>query len=324
LKNLQNVLLFIGLIALLVYNIWDKLEEGKRLNIAYQAGIELTNITLPDSIDFCEEHVPLKEPDIREKLDEELHRNIDGKFGVQILMKRANRWYPKIEPILESYGIPDDFKYLVAIESAISNKESPVGAVGFWQFMELTGKEFGLEINEEIDERYDPLKSTVAACKFFKQAYERLNNWTLVAAAYNRGMSGIERELKKQKASSYYDLYLNKETSEYVYKIIAFKEVYVRPEKYNLTLKKRNLYLLEKIDYIEVTENVSDLVEFATQRGISYKQLKMSNPWLVGNSLTIEGKDKKYFIALPQSVSEDNPLKIDTEINEILSDSIAD
>lgn len=321
-KNLQNILLFLGLIALLVYNIWDKLEESNRLNIAYNSGLEQRNIRLPDAIGFCKEQVPLKEPEVREKLEEELYRNADQRYGVKVLMKRASKWYPKLEPILEKYEIPDDFKYLVAIESAISNRTSPAGAVGFWQFMESTGQEFGLEINEEVDERYDPLKSTIAACKFFRQSYKKFNNWTLVAASYNRGISGIQRALSKQKVSSYYDLYLNEETAEYIYRAIAFKETYIHPEKYEMTLPKRALYQPERLDYVEVKENITDLVEFATQRGVSYKQLKTHNPWLIGSTLTVEGKDKQYFIALPQNTNPE--LKIDTEISDFVNDSIAD
>lgn len=213
-------------------------------------------------------------------------------------MKRASRWLPQIEEILKKNNIPEDFKYLPLIESGLMNDISPKDAVGFWQILKSAGKENGLEITNEVDERYDPLKATEAACRYLKTAYARFGNWTAVAASYNRGMSGMDRAFKNQKVNSYYDLYLNDETSRYVFRILACKEIIEHPSTYGFKINPRHLYQPEPLKYIEVRETIPDLIEFAKRNGTNYKLLKRHNPWLRDERLTVK-KGKVYRVALP-------------------------
>lgn len=256
------------------------------------------SLDVPTSISFAGEPVPLSTPDVHERFDKELQINTYLHSSTLFLMKRANRWLPSIDSILKRNGIPDDFKYLPLIESALINDVSPKEAVGFWQILKTSGKELGLEITKEVDERYDPLKSTQAACKYLKKAYAKFGNWTLVAASYNRGMGGMERAVENQKVKSYYDLFLNDETSRYVFRILAIKEIYEHPEKYGFKLKPEHLYQAEDFRHVEVKESIKSLVDFANAQGINYKLLKRYNPWLREESLKVK-KGKNYFLAIP-------------------------
>ncbi|MDV3307594.1 MAG: lytic transglycosylase domain-containing protein [Cyclobacteriaceae bacterium] len=253
---------------------------------------------VPEGITFAGESVPLDIPDVRERLDKELQINVYFHSNTIFLIKRANRWLPQIEKILKQYGIPEDFMYLPLIESNLLNAVSPKHAVGYWQILEDSGRELGLEISREVDERYDPLKSTEAACKYLRRAYQKFGNWTIVAASYNRGMAGIQRALDEQKVDSYYDLYLNEETSRYVFRILAIKEIIRNPEKYGFYIRQKHLYKEEPLRYVEVNETIRDLVDFAKDHGTNYKLLKRHNPWLREEKLTVK-KGKSYLIALP-------------------------
>jgi hypothetical protein len=203
-----------------------------------------------------------------------------------------------MEEILKKYDIPDDFKYLPLIESYLLNVISPRDAVGYWQILDDSGRELGLEITREVDERYDPLKATEAACKYLRRSYQKFGNWTLVAASYNRGMSGIQRAINNQQVDNYYDLYLNEETSRYVFRIIAIREIIENPQKYGFRINPRHLYQEEPLRLVEVNETVKDLVKFAKEHGINYKLLKRHNPWLREEKLTIK-RGKTYQIAIP-------------------------
>jgi membrane-bound lytic murein transglycosylase D len=253
---------------------------------------------LPEKISFAGEPVPLDLPDVHERLDKELQINVYLHSSTLFLLKRANRWFPVMEEILKSNGIPDDFKYLPLIESALLNATSPKDAVGYWQILESSGKELGLEITKEVDERYDPVKATEAACRYLKKAYGKFGSWTLVAASYNRGVTGVSRELTEQNVNTYYDLHLNDETSRYVFRLLAIKEIFENPDKYGFKLKPGHLYQAESIKHVEVGESIKDLVVFAQTQGSNYKLLKRHNPWLRQNKLTVK-KGKKYQIALP-------------------------
>lgn len=261
--------------------------------------IAAVSFDLPKDASFAGERVPMEVPDVRERLDKELQINIYYHSNTIFLIKRANRWLPKIEKILRENNIPDDFKYLPLIESNLLNVISPAEAVGYWQILKTSGKEFGLEIDDQVDERYDPIKATEAACRYLNQAYARFGNWTLVAASYNRGMSGMQRAIENQRENSYYDLYLNEETSRYVFRIIAIKEIIENPSRYGFNIKARHLYPEEPLRFIEVSETVKDLVTFAKDNGINYKLLKRHNPWLRDEKLSVK-KGKRYTIAIPE------------------------
>ena len=265
---------------------------------AYQYYFTARSLDLPDSLYFAGERVPLEVPDVRERLDRELHINSYWHNNTIFLIKKANRWFPQMEKILKEYDIPDDFKYLTAIEGSFRNDISYKNAVGFWQFLKPAGKEFGLEINQEIDERYDPIKSTEAACKYLKRSRKKFENWTLAAASYNRGVRGMQRALQNQKVDSYYDLLLNEETSRYVFRILAIKEIIEHPKKYGFHIEEDHLYDEEPLRYVEVTQSINDLVRFAHDHGINYKELKRYNPWLRKDKLTVRN-GKSYKIAIP-------------------------
>jgi membrane-bound lytic murein transglycosylase D len=253
---------------------------------------------LPRQVSFAGEAVPLELPYVSERLDKELQINVYLHSSTLFLLKRANRWLPKIEEILIKNDIPPDFKYLPLIESALLNATSPKNAVGYWQILESSGKELGLEISKEVDQRYDPIKSTEAACKYLKKAYGKFGTWTLVAASYNRGVAGVKREMEDQHVTNYYDLHMNEETSRYVFRLLAIKEIFEQPEKYGFKLKPEHLYQPEPLKHVEVDESIKDLVAFAQSQGANYKLLKRHNPWLRQNKLTVK-KGKKYQIALP-------------------------
>ncbi|NMM47132.1 lytic transglycosylase domain-containing protein [Marinigracilibium pacificum] len=255
-------------------------------------------IDLPDSLTFAGEKVPMDIPDVRERLDREIHINTYWHNNSIFLFKRANRWLPQIEEILKEKGVPDDFKYLCAIESGFQNVVSPAGAVGFWQFLKETGKEYGLEVDKQVDERYDPIKATYAACDYLLNAHEDLGNWTLVAASYNRGLSGVKRALENQKVDNYYDLMLNEETSRYVFRILACKELLQSPSDYGFEIKEEDLYSVIETKKVTVKETIPDLVEFALNQGINYKLLKAYNQWLRDDKLTVK-EGEEYDIWIP-------------------------
>ncbi|NNE54656.1 MAG: lytic transglycosylase domain-containing protein, partial [Flavobacteriales bacterium] len=213
-----------------------------------------------------------------------------------LTLKRANRWFPVIEPILEKHGIPEDFKYLAIIESGLTNAVSPAGATGYWQFMKTTGKSYGLEVNSEVDERYHVVKATEAACKYLTDAYMKYGNWALVAASYNMGMGGLNSKLDHQKVNSYWDLLLNSETGRYVYRILAVKEIMSNRDDYGFVIDEKELYSPYETKVIEVSEPVADLAQWALDNNINYKILKTLNPWLRSKSLTNSSRKTYEFI----------------------------
>lgn len=254
---------------------------------------------VPKEILFAGKPVPLNVPDVRERLDKELQINCYLHSNTIFLIKRANRWLPQMEEIMKKYDIPEDFKYLPLIESNLLNVVSPRDAVGYWQILSDSGKELGLEITDQVDERYDPLKATEAACKYLRKSYTKFENWELVAASYNRGMTGVQKALDNQKVDSYYDLFLNDETSRYVFRILAIKEIIENPKKYGFRINPAHLYEEEPLRYVEVTSSVDDLVDFARANGTNYKLLKRHNPWLRDEKLSVK-KGKTYRIAIPK------------------------
>jgi len=255
---------------------------------------------LKSTYDFCGEIVPTDSKDIKERLDHEILKNSYWHSEMLIYYKRIGKYFPIIEPILKKHNIPDDFKYLAVIESGLSNAVSPAGAKGFWQIMEKTGQEYGLEVNSEVDERYHLKKATEAACKYLKDSHKRFGSWTIVAASYNMGMGGVSRRLKQQKVNSYYDLLLNSETSRYVFRIIAIKDILSNPTKYGYNLQSKNRYEQDNFKLITVDSTITSLTDFAIQNNINYKILKLGNPWLRRKELT-NSKGKKYTFKILQS-----------------------
>ncbi len=255
-------------------------------------------VEMPESVNFAGEEAPLEIFYVREYLDRELTVNTYFHSSTIMLFKRANRWFPVIEPILKEYNIPNDFKYLALIESGLENVTSPAGAKGYWQFLKKTAREYGLEVNSGIDERYNVEKATVAACKYLNDAYERYGNWTLVAAAYNAGNRRITESLKEQKVDSYYDLLLNAETARYVFRILAIKTIFEKPGQYGFHINPEDLYPPIPVKKVMVTETIKNLVDFAAQHNINYKTLKIFNRWILKDYLPNRSK-LTYFISIP-------------------------
>lgn len=262
-------------------------------------GYRIFGLNFPKDLNFAGEKVPGNDILVRESFDREMLVNTYWQSNALLMHKRANRWFPVIEPILKKHGIPDDFKYVAVVESGLTNSISPMQATGYWQIIASTGELYGLEVGEEVDERYNVELATEAACKYFKEAYKKFGNWTLVAASYNMGMGGLESQMKKQKVGSYYDLLLNEETSRYVFRILAVKELISRPQEYGFMLRKRDLYPPIPTYKVFVDSSITDLAEFAIKQGVNYKILKIFNPWLRKNSLNNK-EGKKYAITLPK------------------------
>jgi hypothetical protein len=262
------------------------------LNPTYQ-------VPIPNTITFAGEPVPINLFDVRESLDRELQVNTYWHSQTVLLLKRASRYFPIIEPILKEKGIPDDFKYLAVAESALTQTVSPSQAVGFWQILSGTGKELGLEITEEVDERYHIEKSTYAACNYLQKSYNHYGNWTMAAASYNFGRNGINRQIERQNNNDYYDMVLGEETGRYVFRCIALKVIFENPERYGFFFENKDLYPPIKFYTVEVDTSINSFATFAQQFNTSYKMVKLLNPWLRKNILTNKNR-KKYIIKIPE------------------------
>ncbi len=256
-------------------------------------------LDLPDTLNFADEKISLSSPDLKERLDRELLVNTYWQSNMMLLLKRANKYFPTIEKILKEEGVPSDLKYLSVIESGLENAISPAGAKGFWQIMRTTGKEYGLEVNSNVDERYHIELSTRMAAKYLKKAKNKFGSWTLAVASYNRGIRGIQRNLNQQKVENYFDLRLGKETSRYVFRVLAVKEIIENPMKYGYVYDHTDLYYPVPVRYHGLDTAISNLATFAKKMGVNYKILKIHNPWLLQNHLN--NKSRKYYeIAIPE------------------------
>ncbi|MDZ7635407.1 MAG: lytic transglycosylase domain-containing protein [Bacteroidales bacterium] len=254
---------------------------------------------LPDDVTFAGEALPLQYFDTRESLDRELNATAYRHGSTLLTIKRAGRYFSEIEKILAENGIPDDFKYLACAESDLSNVISPAGATGFWQIMEGTGKEYGMTINKEVDDRYNLEKSTRFACSYFKRAYERYGSWTMAAASYNNGFSGLSEQVEIQKESNYYDLLLNEETARYVFRIAALKLIMSEPSRYGFVVTEGDLYRPIPFKDIKVSTAVPSFEQFARQYETNYKLLKFLNPWLRKPFLT-NSEGREFIIRVPE------------------------
>ncbi|MBR9846311.1 MAG: lytic transglycosylase domain-containing protein [Algicola sp.] len=308
-KTIKNILATIGLIAVSGLFIFamqkaptetETSDESKtKENTRPQNSYNVYALSVPESLDFAGEAVPLNNPDILERMDRELLVNTYWQSNGLLMFKRAAKYFPIIEPILKKNGIPDDFKYLAVIESGLTNAVSPAGARGVWQIMPTTGRENGLEINDNVDERYHLEMSTEVACKYLLKAKEQLGSWTLAAAAYNAGNAGVSRRLEEQGVTDYYDLLLGEETGRYLFRIVALKEILNHPDTYGFNFKADDLYTTVPTYKVEVDTVVTDFSKFAKTFGINYKILKLHNPWLREPHLNNRSR-KKYNIEIPK------------------------
>ncbi|MBC3757666.1 lytic transglycosylase domain-containing protein [Hyunsoonleella sp. SJ7] len=281
-KTIERLLAYVGLLSLCALFInalqdapTDENFEKKLIN-----DYNVYALQVPEDLSFAGEQVPLSNPDILERMDRELLVNTYWQSNGLLMFKRAKKYFPVIEPILAKHGVPDDFKYLAVIESGLTNAVSPAGARGVWQIMKTTGRENGLEVNSNVDERYHLEKATEVAAKYLLKAKERLGSWTLAAAAYNAGNAGVSRRLREQNVTDYYDLLLGEETGRYVFRIVALKEILSHPDKYGFNFREKDLYAGVPTFKVEVDSAVTDFTKFAEKFGINYKILKLHNPWL--------------------------------------------
>lgn len=259
----------------------------------------VTPPTVPEQAIFDGDTIDLRRYDRRERMDREMMSFTYMHSTTMLMLKRANRYFPIIEPLLKANGIPDDFKYLMVIESSLNPiARSPAGAAGLWQFMPATAREFGLEVNDNVDERYHIEKATAAACRYFKQAYAKYGDWMAVSAAYNAGQGRISSQLDKQLADHAMDLWLVEETSRYMFRLLAVKEIFKNPQRYGFLLKKEHLYPPIPYKEITVTTPIANLSDFAKQQGITYAQLRDANPWLREQTLK-NRTGKTYVLQIP-------------------------
>ena len=273
--------------------------------IAYNNNnFNVLGLNIPSNLQFCGEPVPSNNYGIRSALEKEFFSSAYWKTSSMIFFNKAQRWFPYIEPILKREGLPDDFKYLCVIESHLSNVTSPVGAAGFWQLVPSSARNYGLEVNEYVDERYHVEKATVAACRHIKEAYANFHNWTLAAAAYNRGIGGIINAMRSQKADNYFDLLLNPETGAFVYRILAYKTLLMNPEHFGI--KKGKLRYAPKIAFNvhKVDTTIHSLSAFAKHIGVNLVTLRIFNPWLLRSSLP-NASGKVYEVRVPKDNDAD-------------------
>ena len=300
-KILQKVLAFVGLLSLCTLFIYalqdaptDENFETKLIN-----DYNVYALQVPDDLNFAGEPMPLENPDILERMDRELLVNTYWQSNGLLMFKRAKKYFSIIEPILAKNGVPDDFKYLAVIESGLTNAVSPAGARGVWQIMPATGRENGLEVNKNVDERYNLEKATEVACKYLLKSKSKLGSWTLAAAGYNAGNAGVSRRLKEQGVARYYDLLLGEETGRYLFRIVALKEILSNPKKYGFNFREKDLYTNIPTYKVEVDSAVTDFTQFAQSFGINYKILKLHNPWLREPHLNNKSK-KPYYVEIPK------------------------
>ncbi|WP_411031975.1 lytic transglycosylase domain-containing protein [Spongiimicrobium sp. 3-5] len=304
-RFLKNILMGLGLVFVLgslifaVQNTGDvaSVEKDEQMDNEVK-GYRISAIDIPKDLSFAGESVPSDDPEIMERVDREFLVNTYWQSNALLLMKRANKYFPIIEPILAKNGIPDDFKYLAVAESGLQNVVSPAGATGFWQIMRATGREYGLEVNTNVDERYHIEKATEVACRYLKNSKKKFGSWTLAAASYNAGSGSINKFMGIQKAEGYYDLLLGEETGRYVFRILAIKEILSNPDKYGFDIAQEDLYNSVPTFTVEVNEPIANFADFAKLYEINYKVLKRHNPWLREPHLNNNSR-KTYAIAIP-------------------------
>lgn len=314
--SVRIIFLLTGLIAVLLnfHNIHAQEQQNQKKS--FHENYAIFSIKHPEELYFSGERVPLENIDVKESLDRELHVNTYWQSQTMLFIKKANKYFPVIEPILEKYGVPEDFKYITLAESGLENVVSPARAVGFWQLLEGTARDYGLEVNKEVDERYHFEKATEAASKYIIDSYKKYNDWTIVAASYNVGRRGIDRQIERQKENNYYDLLLNSETARYIYRILAIKLIIENPAEYGFYYDKEDLYFQIPHYEVKIDSAVPSFADFAKSYGTNYKILKRLNPWLRESYLTNKNR-KTYVIKIPIEGGRTYSAPKEVELEEI-------
>jgi len=289
-------LISIVIVTILFFNGMNK--DGVSSVVNTHKNYKIKALKLPANLNLAGERVPVEIPDVKERMERELLVNTYWQSNGLLLIKRVNKYFPILEPLLKKYGLPDDFKFLALAESGFTDETSTVGAAGIWHFMKTTGKEYGLEINKNVDERYHIEKSTKVAAEYLKNSKERFNSWTLAAAAYNAGNYGVARRLEAQQVTNYYDAKMADETERYIFRILALKEIINNPEKYGFVFDESDLYSSEKTITIKIDSAITNITAFANRFGMNYKEFKIHNPWLREHHLNNKSR-KVYDITIP-------------------------
>lgn len=299
-KNLFPIFGFLSgiIFCLLIFVSFSSKETS--LRSFFELPQQIKAVNLDKKFDFAGEVVPIND-DTKERLDRELSVNAYWQSTTLLNIKMAYKYFPVVERILKEQGVPDDFKFLAIAESGLRNVTSSASAKGFWQFMKPSAIEMGLEISDEVDERLHLEKSTKAACAYVKQMYKRFGTWTNVAGAYNVGPTSFARSLAEQKETSYYDLNINEETSRYLFRIIAIKEIVKNPADFGYYLEDHQKYQPQQdLKEIKVSSTITSLTDFAHEHGLTYRMLKYYNPWLISNKLTVT-PGKEYTIKVAKA-----------------------
>lgn len=321
------IVIIVFLTALLVFLFTRSVPHSKdHGNQVYydtaQKDYRIYNLYIPEKLTFAGEEVPVNKYYVRERLERELFAVAFWHSRTFLILKRSARFFPQFAPIFKEHGIHNDFMFLAMAESELSFPVSPAGAAGMWQFLKATAIQYGLEVNDEIDERYHVEKSTHAACKYLKDAFRQFKSWTLAAAAYNMGAARIPAAMKEQQVDSYYDLILPEETMRYVYRILAFKIIWENPSQYGFILRNTDLYYPVPVQYMEVDTAIADLADFAVKNNTNLLVLKDLNPWLRKNSLKNVSK-KKYRIAIPLSHDYKTIMKDIDNPQQLMNDTLS-
>lgn len=297
-KKLRRYAILATLSLLLLYVILQLVMPGIEFNPIKQLRFQRQLSKISENLNFAGEKVHFKSPQAYNNYYKELKINTENNSSTRLLMYYVSVYMPRIEAVLKTQGLPEDIKYVAVAESNLTLNTSHKGAGGFWQMRDFTAREYGLEVNEEVDQRYDLEKSTIAACRYFKQAYGTFHSWTLAAASYNRGINGLQRDIAKQEQQegTYYDLELNDETSKYIYKILSMKELVSNPKKFGL---KRYRVSQPGMKNIKVTETIPDLKVYLSRYHVTLEELKFYNPWILANSLTIKKPGASYLLRIP-------------------------
>jgi membrane-bound lytic murein transglycosylase D len=252
---------------------------------------------MKEAYTFAGEVIPMN-VDTRERMERELLTNSYFHTSTVLALKNMPKFFPMMEKILSEEGVPDDFKYLAVAESNMSNVTSPAGAKGLWQFMKGTAGDYGMEVSTEVDERFHYEKSTRAACKYLKSLKNSTGSWVNAAAAYNMGIGNLSKTLSSQGEKSYFDANLNEETSRYVFRIMALKEILNNPQEFGFYVDEERKYKQqENFKEVEINTNILSLSDFAHQNGLTYRMFKYYNPWLIDTKLTMKGKP--YVVKIP-------------------------
>jgi len=260
----------------------------------------ISSLTLPEKLELCGERIPLEIPEVRERAEREFYLLLQQPGQVILYLKRSGRYFPMFERIIKEYNMPDDIKYLSVAESALYQARSAKDAVGLWQFIEGTARAYGLRVDKEVDERRHPEKSTRAAMQYLRRAYNRFNNWLVAFASYNMGAEGVANNLDFQGTNNYFDLFLNEETSRYIFRIAIIKEIMENPEKYGFKVPSWERYKPDRTRKIKVSSSIANLAEWAKSQGTTYKDVKILNPWILGRSLPTPKSTEDWVVEIPE------------------------